>query len=161
MELDIVAYEGVGKFLGENKQHWYPDNVAHLSTNPGWKEKSELDYNGYYEVRGKSYSFRAGSYSGYGYWRRWLSEIFLGVKPEEIWENPKKFKGKPFVELIDFTDCDGVLGKTVCKKLAEDFQAAVLFEKDEQDADGHHIITFRNFQKAFELAAEKGVVLFC
>ena len=48
--------------------------------------------------------FRAGSYSGYNEWRAILCRMAHGVDPAELWDNPEKYKGKPFFELINFSD---------------------------------------------------------
>src|SRR3954469_7870354 len=67
------------------------------------------------------FSFRAGSYSFYNDWRRHLSLMALGFEPEYVWAFPDLFG--PFVELIHFSDCQGVFGPAASRKLAEDFQA--------------------------------------
>ena len=55
---------------------------------------------------GESLGFRAGSYSGYNWWRAKL----------------EAFKGDvAFQELINFADNEGVIGFVVAKKLAKDF----------------------------------------
>lgn len=75
---------------------------------------------GYYEGE-YTKSFRAGSYSGYNDWREKLCHMALGIEPDVIWENPNDFKGKPFVELINFADCEGTIGPQTSAKLYQDF----------------------------------------
>lgn len=76
----------------------------------------------------KGIHFRAGSYSGYGAWRKQLAEL-VGVQDirsfwarvtamEEKGEQPKDM---PFWQLLHFSDCEGALGPVVCLALAEDF----------------------------------------
>jgi hypothetical protein len=73
---------------------------------------------------GRWMHFRAGSYAGYGNWRRELAVLALGVEPQEIWEHPRRFRGKPFVELIDFPDTVGpCIGPKSSKKLHSEFVA--------------------------------------
>jgi hypothetical protein len=73
---------------------------------------------------GRDFGFRAGSYSGYSDWRKTLCLLALGVLPEEVWEHPRRFRGKPFVELIDFPDGVGpVIGPKTSAKLHSDFVA--------------------------------------
>jgi hypothetical protein len=73
---------------------------------------------------GRSYGFTAGSYFGYGEWKRQLSLLALGAEPEEVWANPRRFRAKPFVELIDFTDSVGpIIGPKTSAKLYADFVA--------------------------------------
>ena len=64
------------------------------------------------------------NYSDYNDWRRNLSILALGVPPEEVWDHPRRFRGKPFVELVDFPDC-GVftIGPKTAAKLHADFVA--------------------------------------
>jgi hypothetical protein len=76
------------------------------------------------------FEFRAGSYSGYTYWRNELAKL-AGYKA-----TPFKLAGKvelrydatvwtlkkgPFWELIDFSDAEGVIGPQSCKRIHADF----------------------------------------
>jgi hypothetical protein len=73
---------------------------------------------------GGSMGFRAGSYAGYSGWKRQLSLLALGLTPEEVWEQPRRFRGKPFVELIDLPDVVGpIIGSKTSAKLYTDFAA--------------------------------------
>ena len=159
MGLDVIAYEGIGKFLGDSDQYDTKDNVFLSRNPPGFSDVApEIRHDGYYKILGKVFRFRAGSYGGYNEWREWLSEAFVGVFPKEIWENPKKFEGKPFVELINFSDSEGVLGKEVCYKLKKDFEDAVIPDTTTQ----YYVNIFGNFSAAFDLASSVrgGVVQF-
>jgi hypothetical protein len=105
-----------------------------------------------------SFRFRAGSYSGYNVWREKLSDMALGVIPRMVWDNYEQFTGRPFVELIHFSDCEGILGTEVCKKLLKDFQ-------DFQDSANQHqdewfTERYNDWHKAFEFAADNGYVDF-
>ena len=63
-------------------------------------------------------------YAGYSAWRRQLSLLSLGVEPEEVWEYPRRFRGKPFADLIDFPDGAGpIIGPKTSAKLYADFVA--------------------------------------
>lgn len=98
----------------------------------------------------ESFSFRAGSYIGYGMWR---SEL-------------EKFKGNvAFQELINFADNEGVIGSVVAKKLLNDFNnyesEAEEYSKKIPNSDGEWFIyNYRNWKKAFELASDDGAVEF-
>jgi len=73
---------------------------------------------------GRSMGFRAGSYAGYSDWKRQLSLLALEVEPEVVWEHPRRFRGKPFVGLIDFPDVVGpIIGPKTSAKLYADFVA--------------------------------------
>ncbi len=64
------------------------------------------------------------SYGGYSGWIRRLSLMALGVEPEEVWHDPRRYRGKPFVGLIDFPDAGGgAIGRITSAKLYGDFVA--------------------------------------
>lgn len=106
--------------------------------------------------------FRAGSYSGYNAWREWLAKTIHGVTPQTIWDNPDQYIGKPFYELIEFSDCEGTIGPKISAKLAEDFRNyfADIDSLDETDDVDCYKTKYRDWQKAFELAANTGAVCF-
>jgi len=112
----------------------------------------------------REFCFRAGSYSGYNRWRRNLSVRMLGAEPEAVWGNPERFRGQPFVELINFSDCEGTIGPVVSKKLAADFQcnagkAREVF--DPADADSVWWVQhYEDWLIAFTLASRGGFVCF-
>lgn len=64
----------------------------------------------------------------------------------------------PFAEIINFSDCEGVIGPMTSKKLAADF------EKLQDKADAHESEAFRDFyatmRRAFEVASQNGFVSF-
>jgi hypothetical protein len=123
----------------------------------------------------RRHSFRAGSYSGYNWWRDQLSRFALGVDAPTVWGDPRGFRGRPFVELINFTDCDGRIGTRVATKLAEDFKSHAAGAKrfvpvasgedadgwDETDQKSYWLEVYREFARAFRLAAKKGALAFC
>lgn len=116
-----------------------------------------------------SMSFTAGSYSSYNRWREELAKL-AGYKPIRtdtygcmadgycagLWKN--KNPSGHFSELINFSDCDGVIGAQVSAKLANDFS---IFQVK---ADAHESDLFREkyakFRAAFEMAADAGAVKF-
>lgn len=99
--------------------------------------------------------FRAGSYSGYNAWRNLLARLVGFTGAPQVWEDGRS---RPFTELIHFSDCDGCIGPTVSAKLAADFA------QYQDVADAHEAEWFRtqyaNWRKAFEMAADNGVVVF-
>ena len=113
--------------------------------------------------RSEQHSFRAGSYSGYNLWRRMLSQFAHGVDPEVIWESPRRYRGKAFVELIDFTDCDGRIGTETSKKLAQDFsdnaKRAADYASTAENGD-YFWEVYQEFAQAFALAAQDGALAF-
>lgn len=104
--------------------------------------------------------FRAGSYSSYNAWRNELARV-AGYEPaangrydETVWQST----GGPFWEMINFTDCNGVLGTAVCKKLHSDFVAfRDIAIRGFSDGD---MLTYEQFETSFKLAADGGCVMF-
>ena len=133
---------------------------------PGWEGHLTGMEPGLYEYTAatEQHDFRAGPYSYYNLWREHLCQFALGVEPSSVWEDPERFAGRPFVELINFTDCDGRIGARLASKLAADFRAhadkaegfAASLEDDEDFLDN-----YRDFARAFELAAQQGALAFC
>ena len=110
-------------------------------------------------------SFRAGSYGGYSTWRNMLAEAAGYDSADQVWAG--EFSG-PFVELINFSDCEGYIGPHVSAKLLADF----LEYRDEVEkyvseayGDGHEFEYFMDrydcWIGAFETASDNGVVVFC
>lgn len=103
----------------------------------------------------ESDSFRAGSYSGYNEWRDQLAKLAGYQSAEDVWHN--RTEG-PFYELIDFSDCEGVLGAATSAKLAKDF--AQFQEQADAHADNYFRTKYREWRNAFEKAADRGAVSF-
>jgi hypothetical protein len=65
----------------------------------------------------------------------------------------------PFIELIHFSDCEGVINSKISKKLLADFE---LYEEQAKKEDEWFYKIYQNFKEAFEIAGNKnGVVIFC
>jgi hypothetical protein len=116
-----------------------------------------------------SFGFCAGGYGGYNAWRNSLAELAgYGAVPvdrhntgnvelrhdEAAWQ----VGGGPFWELINFSDCEGVIGTEVSAKLAADF--AAFQEKADAHANEYFRSKYAEFRKAFEMAADCGAVQF-
>ncbi|NPV13105.1 MAG: hypothetical protein HPY57_15165 [Ignavibacteria bacterium] len=139
MGLDISAYCNVRLGKGEFKIHKQPF-VYQLGT-----LKIDQEY-----IVDYFYGFRVGSYSSYSLWRNDVLKLFSNETYDEycnrVWyftefewskyHREKKLNrilgkqnkmsiidvyNEPFVELLHFSDCEGVIGPEVCKKLHEDF----------------------------------------
>jgi hypothetical protein len=125
---------------------------------------------GLYQATNESneHDFHAGSYSTYNWFRRNLSTAIFGVAPEKIWENNDAYEGRPFFELIEFSDCDGLIGPEVSKKLHEDFEthrsSMIKFCLENFIDDDHSydytMDLYNNFSTAFKIASNGGLVLF-
>lgn len=115
-----------------------------------------------------AFDFRAGSYSGYNYWRNELAKLagneqtpyksFNG-KTElrydaAVWKNKKG----PFWELIDFSDAEGVIGPVVCKRVYKDFLQ--FREVASKHPDEYFRESYKDWMKAFSMCANDGAIVF-
>ena len=109
-----------------------------------------------------SFGFRAGSYGGYGAWRRSLAEM-AGYSVEGVRRDPPVIR--PFIELINFSDCEGMIGPAASAKLARDFaehQArAEVWATTMGDLEGGWWLeSYNDWRRAFEMATDSGAVDF-
>lgn len=165
MGLDITAYEIVERGADQDQLNTAyesggePENVTRLwHPDADFSGQSDGLAKGLYLYSGDDVRFRAGSYSGYNVWREQLAQL-VGTTPKAIWANPQP---GPFMELINFSDCEGFIGPQTAAKLATDFDAwadrAQAFA-EAQGLDWFYDL-FQRWQKAFRCAAGKGVVQF-
>jgi hypothetical protein len=189
MGLDISAYsKAAGNYLGpaeqfsdEQREELYADdNVVRVYSANGFEARLDGYAEGFYRAdpSGDSYGFRAGSYSGYNWWRRHLCRMAVEEEPEDVWGDAEEFEGSPFVELINFSDCEGAIGPRTSRKLADDFkkyaeQARAYVEAQQaannpnrgaegadEPANEWWLEAYGDWQRAFELAADDGFVWF-
>jgi hypothetical protein len=163
MGLDVRVLVNLRRIERELTDEELEDEEIVVLNNPYLKERggNVPEGNYFYE---RHPSFRAGSYSGYGAWRRSLSHLMLNVAPETIWDKPEDFKGKPFVELINFSDCEGYLGTDVCAKLAKDFEdhRGKVPAKTGNWEEDYFAEKYETWAKSLKLVAENnGVLDFC
>lgn len=132
------------------------DDVRHLYSND-FPDQADAVVAGSYRCK-KLMSFRAGSYSGYGEWRRQLSVLMLNLQPEIVWGDTDQYKDKPFFDLIHFSDCEGIIGPETSAKLAKNFEDWRHCTVNEGE---YFKEKYECWAKAFKLAAENnGVVRF-
>lgn len=125
--------------------------------NSDWPEYMDGNPNGVYRFE-LGHDFRAGSYSGYGAFREALCRFALNVEPEIVWANPEKYRGKPFFELINHSDCEGALGPETCMKLHGDFEA--WRDSAMENLEDYYFQRYQDWAKAFDEAAGNGFVVF-
>lgn len=102
------------------------------------------------------FSFRAGSYSGYNYWRNQLA-VFAGFESaESVWHGD--LKGS-FTEMINFSDCEGTLDAETCLKLYKDFCDNE--GRAKEHPDDYFIEKYMEWKRAMEIASNNGQVDFC
>jgi hypothetical protein len=183
MGLDISAFSKVvylgpaEQFSEEQREELYESgNATRVTAATGFEERLDGRPEGFYRVAGEAMGFRAGSYSGYNWWRRHLCLMALGVDPEDVWADPEWYKGKPFVELINFSDCEGCIGPETSRKLAKDFldhaakaeayaraRSPGNLNRGADDEDVVHpwwLESYRDWRAVFELARDEGFVDF-
>lgn len=156
MGLDVVAiskarFKDSNWKDGEEGENEHSVHKAEFNRMDGLPE-------GIYEALGEQFHFRAGSYSGYNQWRRQLALTFARMEPEVIWNHDDHELEAPFVELINFSDCDGAIGPATSKKLAKDFDDYVGVAGEQMDEYDFRI--YLNFLHAFTIAADDGFVIF-
>ncbi len=177
MGLDITAYSKVEKVDVEVDEDNYPvDESAYDDYVRAWAmgrrgQHDQLEDGKFYSVD-EAYGFPAGSYGGYNQWREQLAKM-AGYPLTEYREDYSTrrmhaaacWKGAtgPFSELIMFADNQGVLGASVCAKLAKDFaehEAAARTFAAAPEGDSDFIVSYLDWKQAFELAADGGMVDF-
>lgn len=131
------------------------ERVRSFFSNPDYPYHIEdINPDRYYLCRDK-FEFRAGSYAGYNNFRNELSKL-AGYKDSlDIWNN--KYQG-PFVELINFSDCEGTIGFKISSKLLSDFKDFNDLAKLHPDPFFYE--NYRNWTKACEMASKFGVISF-
>ena len=159
MGLDISASRSA-KLVRDNADKdydGYDDGLQHVYVNPAFPAQADGMVSGWYKMDPEDeVDFRAGSYSGYNLWREQLAAL-VDINPRDVW-NAQQPPSGPFVELINFSDCEGVIGPVTSAKLARDFA------EHQAKADAHEDEWFRtryvHWREAFELAARGGCVRF-
>lgn len=96
--------------------------------------------------------FRAGSYIGYSLWRNWLATVAGFPDAQTFWHTATP--AAPFYELINFTDCEGLLGAQACGRLAVDFDAIT------PDGDDWQLALYAKWKNAVTMAAQNGAIEF-
>lgn len=165
MGLDISAYSRLRR-IGEEPSLYannesgivvYADTVRfsnrfgpRCDLAPGLYEQSE---------EGETLTFRAGSYSGYGDWRRNLALLVGWSSDSEAWEAETPHIAA-FYEQINFADNEGYIGPTVAAKLAADYEEWESRAKEAWGERDWRFASYRNWRRAFDIAAQDGVVEF-
>lgn len=158
MSLDVVAYEEAVLIVPASEEEasrirddadWMRDGVRRVWVS-STRQADGLVSGGYYRVSGQSVSFCAGSYANYGAWRSHLAQMAE--------DGPSAFE-----ELINFSDCCGVIGPQTSAKLAADF--AAWQGRAEAYARLNPVVAFwiekyNDWRAAFEIAAHGGYVDF-
>lgn len=175
MGLDISAYKGIEKVdcvFDEDgdpidpSTRQYVDYDARVYVNPDFPGREEgVEDKGVYRAK-ESMGFRAGGYSGYNAWREQLAQLagYPAAEYTQWGRTQMRYDAGawaatrgPFWELINFSDCEGVIGPVVSAKLAKDFQE---FDERARAIGGSFYDKYQEWREAFEMAAENGMVRF-
>lgn len=155
MGLDITAYRQIKPVRKQKDADDYPEGHTRFwiikdfaAVADDVKEKTLYSFT-------EDFGFRAGSYGGYNAWRTWLAGL-VGTTPDAAWAG--QYHG-PFAELINFSDCEGVIGSKTAAKLAKDF-AEFDAKAKAADKDGYNYGRYEAWRKAMEMAADGGAVSF-
>lgn len=161
MGLDIIAISKIVKVDSECGIRVGTDPAFNrVEIEPGEYDRSE---------ESEEHSFRAGPYSYYNRFRETLSMSMHGVMPVQIWNavNDDEFDNTAFIEMIDFSDCEGCIGAEVSNKLYHDFANNRHLFKEYIDGQGweeekivDYFEVYEDFMKAFEIARREGIVIF-
>jgi len=153
-------------------------NIWNTGQNQHFPAQSEGVPGGLVQGLGDTFQFRAGSYSGYGEWRDDLARAMGNESGARgMWTSIDNggTNDKPFQELINFSDADGLIGPIVSQKLYEDF---VSYESEIEKAidwwylkmDEHKEYNtddvkwfkqkYSDWKHAFDVARQNGMVIF-
>lgn len=158
MGLVISAFDGVklvrAMTVKESNGIETPDGQVYLYQD-GDRPQSDGMVDGFYTFADKSRRHDVGPYSSYGFFRDALSRLMLAMSAEDVWSS-KRTEG-PFVELINFSDCDGFIGPKTSAKLAVDF---ALHADKTTGAEKGFRREYAAFRRAFDRAALGGAVKF-
>lgn len=179
MGLDISYYSGLKKidcaFSDEGdpidpktKEFLDYDSFVQIYKPPDFPGMAnDLDDRGVYSFEHGD-DLRAGSYGGYNKWRDQLAKL-VGYPLRDYQDNFGHVQQShcvdcwsglagPFAELINFSDCEGVIGSDVSQKLFNDFCEHQ--EKVDACGDEYFIAKYAEWKKAFEVASSGGCVYF-
>ena len=170
MGLDITYVSKIKECLDDNDisfLSFYIDN-DHFEYHLGSLKKIKI-----YSTTSESdiQGFCAGSYGGYNDWRDRLAAMAGYGSSVNVWNDfkssirylkLKKIEGidvhiKPFYELINFSDCEGIIGPEICEKLYQDF---VNFEDKAKEQEEYFYDRYLKWKEAFRVASDNGLVKF-
>jgi hypothetical protein len=172
MGLEITAYRKLTPANGneafdETGELKYEENFTQFYKNPDFPGRADDIQNRRAYRAEDRVRFYAGSYGYYNRWRDQLAEL-AGYPQSTLMRNGQEIQSHalacwegsegPFSELINFSDCEGVIGAAVSAKLAKDF--ADFQEKANAHQDEGFRSLYAEWRKAFEMASDGGAVKF-
>ena len=132
-------------------------NVIKVSANSAFEGRAApLANDALYKVHDwNKFGFRAGSYGGYNAWRTELAQLAGFKGDKDFWDNAPD--DAPFYELINFSDCEGVIGSEAATALLSDFNA---FAAQAAERGGWFQRMYVHWHLAMIFAAEDGAIDF-
>jgi hypothetical protein len=103
-----------------------------------------------------SVGWKAGSYGSYSRFRSELAGL-VGYTPEDIW-NGRVGMDRPFSLLVNFSDCEGIIGTTAAIKLLAEFREHEAHARPRLQP--YDMQSYEEWIAAFALAADNGFVDF-
>ena len=182
MGLDITAYRQLKKLdvvFDADGEPTVPetreplDDYAKFYVNSNFPgREGSIEHKAVYSYA-DSHHFSAGGYGSYNAWREELAKLagYPAVEFESVegYVPSRKMlhaasawrglcEGRPFVELVNFSDCEGVIGSELSAKLAKDF--ADFDERAKAAGNDAFYDRYREWYKAFAMASDNGAVKF-
>jgi hypothetical protein len=187
MGLDISYYKlGKRVEVDENierySDEWYEKygngpELIRLSDYYGW-DQSDGMMDGFYEADYLG-SFRAGSYSGYSWFRNTLTKLAnIALLENDKLKDMYGPDSEPFESLTNFSDSEGFIGPFTSRDLAttfNDFEGPIikdiikmakygvktdLYQEFGKEDLEYFTTKYREWRNAFEAVSGEGVVLF-
>ncbi len=161
MGLDVTAHEHAELLPSHEwngEECWEAGHVLAFSLPVFSQSLRGLVDNAEYLVSGRTEHLH-DSYGGHSFFRELLARTVLHVEPEEVWNNPSDYVNAPFYELINFSDCEGVIGPIAADDLQADFEHFSA-EIEKSWEPGWYLDQYRHWHKVFALAAKTGLVQF-
>jgi hypothetical protein len=163
MGLDIFAIEKAARVADYDEktdlleEGLDEEQLVRVKVNEAFKSHDHIT-DGIYRWEGRTAEF-GSSYGTYGGFRSDLCLLAHGVFPQIVWNNPDLYEGGDFYELINFSDCEGVIGPTTAGKLLTDFKKhreRYFEQNNEWDCE-----RYDDWIKALDISSNDGLLIFC
>lgn len=175
MGLDITAYSNIkclDAHLNDDEEAVYnstgeevQEHSFHVWKNPSFPGRADELIDGAIYTYEDCTGHGVG-YGGHYWWRNELAEMAgypLGEHEMSHGTETNHFggalnsEGGPFYELINFSDCEGVIGAAVSTKLLADFKS---FHEKAESIGSHFFEQYKHWQSAMEMASNNGCIIF-
>jgi hypothetical protein len=142
------------------------ESIEYLYACPDFPDHAEGIADGYYRVErpGQDVSLNLRA-SYFNFWRDQLCRLCTGGPIDAVWS--KQIVAEAFMPLLDFGDCEGLIGPVRCAQLAADFakwadraaeHGQALGEAEGSEVGEGWLETYRRWRAVFEAVGPSGVV---